>query len=310
MSIFSFIKTSANVIKTAVTSPIKSLSAGVQAVTVAVANPLTLATQGYTKAYEKTASSKLSTNITKIVLNTGTVATATLGAGTIAGRTIATKVLTSAVKNPITTLSTAILTPIGYGVITQNPVGLGQSVVKTANNLSTFGADFADFQAYPSTDGALNLVKKHPTAIITSVIASGLLTGSALTLLKGAYDAYKYNKVTDAIQDIKLPDGKKDAIVIEDKRPSDTSSQPIINIYNPPQPIPQTAPIITPAVTSSPAVVQNNPTTIKKKAVKKKAKKKPKKKKAVKKKAKKKPKKKKKSIKRKKTIKNKVKNGK
>jgi hypothetical protein len=197
MSLFGIIKNVAAVVKTAVTQPVKSISTGLQAVAVAVANPVTLVTQGYSAAYNKTATASLASNITKIVVNTGTVAAGVVAGGTTAGRLIVTKAATSAVSNPLKTAVVAVATPVVYGAITSHPIETVKGTVSAGASLSNFGGNVAELAVHPSVANAIEVVKENPVISSLAALAGVATIGGGIGLAANTLSTYSNTKATN-----------------------------------------------------------------------------------------------------------------
>lgn len=139
-------------------------------------------------------------------------------------------------------IATAVGTPALLGAVSSKP----ELVIDTINagtsalgSSAQFGSDVAEFSKNPTFTGATEIVKNHPLAVVSGIIASGYLGGKALSFLNTAYNSYLTSK--DIRQNDKTMDTTTKTPTSPALIPSNVNTSP-----NPSKPLDTNTPITAP----------------------------------------------------------------
>lgn len=155
---------------------------------------------------EKVNSAPLTTQIGKIVLNTGTAAAAVVGGGAALGSTTA-KSIVSAVAPvvskviPSTTkgkVIAAVAAPVVVGAIANQPTKAIKAAVEAPANLANFGGNVANLAANPSVANLKTLVTENPVIAAGTALAGAAAIGGGIGLAANTVATFANSQATKA----------------------------------------------------------------------------------------------------------------
>jgi hypothetical protein len=155
---------------------------------------------------QKVNAAPLTTQIGKIILNTGTVAAAVIGGGAALGSTTAKSIVASVapVVSKLVPTSTkgkiaaAVVAPIVAGAVINQPAKTISAVASLPGALTNFGGNAANLVADPSLSNAKTLVKENPVVSTLLGVGAVAAVGGGLGLAANTVATFTNSQATKA----------------------------------------------------------------------------------------------------------------
>lgn len=155
---------------------------------------------------QKVNSAPLTTQIGKIILNTGTVAAAVVGGGAALGSTTA-KSIVAAVAPVVSKLvptstkgkiAAAVVAPIVAGAVINQPAKTISAVASLPGALTNFGGNAANLAADPTLSNAKTLIKENP--VVSTLVGAGAVAaiGGGVGLAANTIATFTNSQATKA----------------------------------------------------------------------------------------------------------------